>query len=61
MEAMQKRVKEVAGDFFPQNVANLMSALVKMGIKPDAGLAEAMQKRAKEAAGDWWLQFLDIY
>jgi hypothetical protein len=53
LETMQRRATATAGDFNPQNVANLMWALATMGVKPDAGLLEAMQRRARAMAGDF--------
>jgi len=44
---LQGRARETAGDFNPQHVLMLMSALAKMGITPDAGLVEAMQARGR--------------
>jgi hypothetical protein len=50
LEAMQGRATATAGDFKPQNVANLLWALATMGGKPDAHLLEAMQARATATA-----------
>ncbi|KAJ1487994.1 hypothetical protein T484DRAFT_2019729 [Baffinella frigidus] len=53
LEAMQARATATAGDFNPQNVANLVLALATMGVTADARLLEAMQARATATAGDF--------
>jgi hypothetical protein len=53
LEAMQRQAMATAGDFKPQNVANVVWALATMGVKPAAGLLEAMQRQAMATAGDF--------
>jgi hypothetical protein len=51
---LKARAMAMAGDFEPDEVSNLMTALEEMGITgPDAGLFEAMQARATATAGDF--------
>jgi len=53
LEAMQRRATATAGEFIPQNVANVLWSLATMGEKVDRGLLEAMQRRATATAGDF--------
>ena len=51
LDAMQRRATATAGEFIPQNVANVLWALATMGERADRGLLEAMQRRATATAG----------
>jgi hypothetical protein len=53
LKAMQGRATATAGEFKPQNVANVMWALATMGEKMDRGLLKAMQGRATATAGEF--------
>ncbi|KAJ1481763.1 hypothetical protein T484DRAFT_1806194, partial [Baffinella frigidus] len=53
LEAMQRRATALAGEFNPQDVANVLWALVTMGEAADPGLLEAMQRRATATAGEF--------
>jgi hypothetical protein len=50
---LQARATATAGHLVPLDISTLLSALVKMGVKPDAGFLEAMQGRAREVAGEF--------
>ncbi|KAJ1474739.1 hypothetical protein T484DRAFT_1831139, partial [Baffinella frigidus] len=52
LEAMQMRAMATAGEFKPQEVANLLWALATMGEGVDRGLLEVMQGRATATAGE---------
>ncbi|KAJ1488559.1 RAP domain-containing protein [Baffinella frigidus] len=56
LEAMQRRATATAGEFDPQNVANVLWALATMGEKVDRELLEAMQTRATATAGEFMPQ-----
>jgi hypothetical protein len=53
LEAMQRQATATAGEFKPQEVANVLWALATMGERADRGLLEAMQRRAVATAGDF--------
>ena len=51
--AMKSRATATAGQFIPQNVANLLWALATMGESAGRGLLAAMQRRAIATAGQF--------
>ena len=53
LQAMQRRATATAGEFEPQNVANVLWALAKMGERADRWLLDAMQRRATATAGEF--------
>jgi len=53
LEAIQGQATVTAGEFNPQNVANLMWALATMGEKADQELLEAMQGQATATAREF--------
>ncbi len=50
---MSRQAVTSAGEFKPQNVANLMWALATLGVDPGAELATSMSRRAVASAGEF--------
>ncbi|KAJ1478131.1 hypothetical protein T484DRAFT_1905100, partial [Baffinella frigidus] len=53
LKAMQRRATATAGEFNPQEVANLLWGLATMGEQADRGLLEVIQRRATATAGEF--------
>jgi hypothetical protein len=57
---MLRRAVASAGEFKPQEVANLMWALATLGVEPGAELATAISRRAVASAGEFKPQEVSI-